>query len=493
MSRARAIAHQAARLFTGTLSAKALDLIFYFILASRLGVAGFGRYMFALSFTLLFTALGDLGISTVFTREVARTPGRTRELLRRSLTVKLALSAVTLLAVPLAAGFGPGGRESLSLVVPIAFAMLLNSTSLLFDGLLRAAGRAGRSGLNLTLQSAAAFASGIALLALGFGPRAGAYALLIGAAVRVVSSVAWSRDLWRREPTPAEIAAGPEGAGAARSARELLREAAPLALSGIFIAVYFRIDSVILRAVQGESAVGLYAGAYRMFEAFAMLAMTFRTVLFPVMARAADGPEGSLGVLCRKSIRLYLLFTFGIAVFFTFEASAIVRAVLGAAYAPSAPALAILMWALPGSYMADTLMFLITAQRRQSLGTWAVGIAAVANVILNLVFVPMLSIRGAAAATVATEWLSFGLLFATFLRADRVQGMGGVVWRPLVAGAMLAVVLAFTSAWLPAGAGGLAIAGCGSIAVYTLALKALGAFTREDMDVARALVPGRAR
>ena len=491
MSRASVIARQAARLFTGTLLARALDLLFYFILASRLGVAGFGRYMFALSFTLLFSALGDLGISTVFTREVSRAPGRTRELLRRCLSVKLALSVVTLLAVPVAAGFGPGGRDSLALVVPLAIAMLLNSTSLLFDGLLRAAGRAGRSGLNLTLQSATVLASGVALLALGFGPHAGAYAMLIGAVVRVGSSVVWSSDLWGRRPdvppTTADMDALP-----ARSARALLREAAPLALSGIFIALYFRIDSVILRAVQGEAAVGLYAGAYRMFEAFAMLAVTFRSVLFPVMARAADGPAGSLAVLCRKSIRLHLLFTFGIAVFFTFEAPAVVRAVLGPGYAAAAPALAILIWALPGSYMADTLLFLITAQRRQSLVTWAVGIAAVANVVMNLLLVRRFSILGASAATVATEWLSFALLFAMFQRAAPMPGVAAVVWRPLAAGAVLAAALALGAARLPGGPGGLVLAGAGSLVVYALALVALGAFTRADLDVARGLVRGGA-
>src|SRR5438094_7945621 len=98
MSRARALLQQAARLFTGTLTAKALDFALYLLLANRLGVAEFGRYMFALSFTLLFNALGDLGISTVFTREVARAPGRTRELLRLCLMVKVVLLALTLIA-----------------------------------------------------------------------------------------------------------------------------------------------------------------------------------------------------------------------------------------------------------------------------------------------------------------------------------------------------------------------------------------------------------
>ncbi len=512
MSLSRAIGRQTVRLFAGTLLAKGLDFVLYLLLARTLGVEQFGRYTFALSFTLLFNALGDLGLSTVFTREVSRAPERVRELLRPCLALKLVLSVITMLAVLVAARSGPGGGESLALVVPIVAGMLLNSAALVFDGLLRAAGRAGRSGLNLTVQSVTALACGAALLGFGLGPLAGAYAFLAGAIVRTISALAWSRDLWLAptgaksvDSSIADVTSNFAKTGDATSADvaattplpptplALLREAVPLALSGIFIAIYFRIDAVVLRALHGNQAVGLYAGVYRMFEAFAILAVTFRSVLFPVMARAADGPAGSLGVLCRKSIRLHLLFTFGVAVFFTFEAPAIVRAVLGPDYAAAAPALAILIWALPGSYMADTMLFLLTAQRRQSLGTWAVGITATANVILNLALVPRFSFLGSSAATVASEWLSFALLFAMFQRAAPVPGLGGVVWRPVVAAGVLAAGLAATSSWGPEGVAGIAIAGIASMTAYTLVLIGLGAIGREDLQLLRSLIPARAQ
>jgi len=505
MSLARAIGRQTVRLFAGTLVAKTLDFVLYLLLARTLGVEQFGRYTFALSFTLLFNALGDLGISTVFTREVARSPERIRELLRPCLTVKLVLSVITMSMVLIAARFGPGAGESLMLVVPIVAGMLLNSAALLFDGMLRAAGRAGRSGLNLTVQSIAALVCGAALLGFGLGPLAGALAFLAGAIVRTISALAWSHDLWlgtARVSPGTPIAASTPGEGIEATAVPpgtphvpssplvLLREAVPLALSGIFIALYFRIDAVVLRTLQGEHAVGLYAGVYRMFEAFAIIAVTFRSVLFPVMARVADGPAGSLGALCRKSIRLHLLFTFGVAVFFTFEAPAIVRVVLGPDYAAAAPALAILIWALPGSYMADTLLFLLTAQRRQSLGTWAVGITAAANIVLNLLLVPRFSFLGSSVATVASEWLSFALMFAMFRSEAPVVGLGAVVWRPVVAAGVLAAGLALTSSWGTQGLARLALAGVASVAGYLLVLVGLGAVGREDLKLVRSIVPG---
>ena len=90
MSTTRAVARGTTRLLAGLLSAKALDFVFYLLLARKLGVEQFGRYSFGMSFTLLFTMVADLGVMTLFTREAARTPARVHALLRQTAGVKLA-------------------------------------------------------------------------------------------------------------------------------------------------------------------------------------------------------------------------------------------------------------------------------------------------------------------------------------------------------------------------------------------------------------------
>jgi O-antigen/teichoic acid export membrane protein len=209
------------------------------------------------------------------------------------------------------------------------------------------------------------------------------------------------------------------------------------------------------------------------------------------MARAAAGPAEALGTLCRRTLRAQLLFTLGVAVFMSFFAGAVVRGALGPAYGPAVPGLALLVWALPGAYMADTLLSLLTAQRRQALGTWAVGITAAANVILNLALVPRLSVLGSVAATVASEWLCFALLLVMFRRTVPLSGLGELAWRPALAGALLAGALAIGGRWAPGGIGGLALAAFVSAPLYGLLLVALGAVGREDLAWMRALLGGR--
>lgn len=269
----------------------------------------------------------------------------------------------------------------------------------------------------------------------------------------------------------------------------LMREAAPFALSGVFIAIYFRMDSVLLNVLQGPAAVGLYGSVYRFFEALVLVSAAYRSVLFPIMARSADGPPEALGVLCRKSFRVQLIFTVGVAVLVTVESRRIVEVLLGPAYAEAAPALAILMWALPAAFMLDTLLHLLAAQRRQIDTARVVAITAAFNVALNLVLIPRWSILGAAAATVASELVCFALMFATFRRTVPGTGLARAIRAPLAAGIAAALAMAALAPVSPGGASGMVFSGCVGVFVYVVTLVVMGAVGRADADLLRAMLP----
>jgi O-antigen/teichoic acid export membrane protein len=340
-----------ARLIGGLGAARVMDFGFYLILARALGVERFGVYTFSVSFVMLAHVLTDMGLSIVLARDVAKSPARIRALLSEAVRLKAALALVTMIAVGAAAGIAGLPRDVLAAVALLTIAMVSNSLAQTFEAILKSAGRAGSAGLSAFAQSTAGLLTGAALIVLGAGVFAGVLAYLVAAVVHVSVAAARSRDLWR-------------GQGAAEAPRQrgrMLREALPLALSGVFIAIYFRIDAVMLQALQGERAVGLYGGVYRLFEALAILSAAARSVLFPLMARAADGPADALRLLCRRSLRLQLMGTIGIAVFLSMQAEPIVLALLGDGFAPAAPALALLACAVPFAFMADLLLAFLIA------------------------------------------------------------------------------------------------------------------------------------
>jgi len=342
--------------------------------------------------------------------------------------------------------------------------------------------------VSIVAQSATAVTVGAALVLSGFGALGGACAYFLAAIVHLVVAAIWARDLWWKiKPTKENLRP------VWPSWRALIKEAMPFAISWAFITVYFRIDSVLLNLFKGSTDVGLYGSCYRLFEAFVLFSVAYRSVLFPVMARAADGPAESLGVLCRKSFRLHLMFTVGVAVFMTFEAKQVIGVLLGPAYVAAAPALVILMWALPGAFMAGTLLHLLAAQRRQSVSARAMAITALFNVMANLVLIPRFSLVGAAATTVASELLSFTLMFLAFSRTVPGIGLFGVARAPLVAGAIAGGALVLLSPLNPGGAAGLALMAILAMSAYVLALVALGALGRQDFELVQAVLPAAFR
>jgi len=500
------IARGTLRLLFGQLASRLVEFALYLLLARRLGVEGFGLYMFAFSFTLLFSVLADCGVSTVLTREVARAPERTRALLGDVLRIKIVLGVVALAAVLAVAALTGQPRSSMVFIGLFTLGMLIHSAAAVFEALLRADGRNGAAGLSQVWASIANLAAAALLIAdhgatrvagaPGFGVWAGALAYAISGMVHFLAAVWPARHLWHaRAQAPTAAAALARATAATRwTARvAMLREAAPLAISGVFIALYFRIDSVMLHAMIGERAVGLFGGIYRVFEVLALIAVSFRSVLFPIMARVADGPREALAALTRKSLRVHLLFTVVVAVFFTVEARPIVSLVLGPGYEDAAPGLAVLIWALPGSYMADTLIHLLIAKRQQLAASWAVGLVGLFNVALNLVVIPRWSFTGAAAATVVSEVLCFVLLFASFRRDVPGVSFARVAVAPLAAGAVTGGALLLVTPWLPPGPWGLAIAAFASLAGYAGVLSLLRAIGREDLALLRdLLLPRRA-
>ncbi len=490
--------HQVARgtvnLLCGMAGGKALDFGLYVILARGLQVEQYGRHMYALSFTLLFSIVADLGVGTVFARDSSQDPESSRALLRTTLGLKVLLAIATGVAavgVAFATGASPA---TIALVALFTLGMLINQVAGLFETLLRNENRAGVAGLSMVAQSLIALTLGGFLLALGAGVFSGALAYLCGAVVHLLTAANWSRQHWRYEhaDTAPERFPMPRFPSLTASTT-LIRNAAPLALTGVFLTLFFRADTVILNAVRGPEAVGLYGSVFRFFEALVLVSVAYRSVLFPFMARQADRPVEALRVLCRKSFRVHLIFTVGVAVIVSSQAQVIVNLVLGARYASAAPVLAILVWALPAVFMTDTLLHLLLAQHRQAASARSIALAAAANVALNLVLIPRWGIAGAGMALVGSQVLCFGLMFSEFRRTVPGVGLAYAIRAPLLAGGTAALAMSALGPVSPDGMTGMVISGCIGGVVYLAALALLGALGREDAELMQDLLPSALR
>lgn len=133
----------------------------------------------------------------------------------------------------------------------------------------------GRSNLALVLGTAAAVAAMVIAALAGAGP----YTFIIGLLVRTSVSAA---GMWMWAPVRPRLAFERE------QVRPLLLFGIPILLTTVLIFYYTNIDYLIIHAVLGYSAVGLYYGAYRYPHYIHQVQYLVSTVVYPAFTKAAD-------------------------------------------------------------------------------------------------------------------------------------------------------------------------------------------------------------
>jgi O-antigen/teichoic acid export membrane protein len=222
----------------------------------------------------------------------------------------------------------------------------------------------------------------------------------------------------------------------------LMRVAAPIGLAGVFGTVFFRVDTALLAWFESDEVVGQYGAAFRLFESTLFVSWSVGTAVYPVFSRLSRETEPPIAAVFDRTLKLVVAVTLLIAVAAGTVGRPLVELLYGSAYAEAGTALILLAPAIalyPVAHVAGVLLY---ARDRQIAMATVYGLAAVANVVLNLVLIAAFSLDGAAVAASLT-WL----LLATALLALAVQTGGGldagrVVGGPILAAAVSAVAFA---------------------------------------------------
>lgn len=386
-----------------------LALAFFFNawFVRALGPAEYGRYSWAVSFASLFGALATLGMDSLVVRDLTREPGRSGEILGTAQAMRVAAGAVAWAAASVAAFAFREDAPSRSLVAIVGASSVFLGAGvfeLWFQSRLATRGTAiGRVVVAVAVQVTR---GGLILAA----APTWAFGLLYTASNALTAATAWALFLRLR---------GPEGrltVSAART-RALARDTVPLALAGLAIVIYFKVDQVLLVSLVGDHENGLYAPAAMLSEVFYFLPLAIGGSAFPLIVRARDelAPE-AFRLRLQQFYDAMAALGYAVAIPMALLAGPIVLLLFGPAYADTAGILRVHV----ASFLFTTLgiargRFLIADGR-----TWfafaSTALGALANVGLNLLLIPRHGALGAAWATVAAY------AFSNYL--------SGFLWRP---------------------------------------------------------------
>ena len=184
----------------------------------------------------------------------------------------------------------------------------------------------------------------------------------------------------------------------------ILKKSYPFAILTLLMALYFRIDSVMLERMlpDGKEQAGIYAQAYRILDAAAMFAFLFAGLLLPMFSRMLKNKE-SIDQLTFFSMILLIVPVLGITSASFFYRSEIMDLLYHQHVESSSLIFGVLILSYIG--IATTYIFgtLLTANGSLKQLNLMAGFGVLLNVILNFILIPKYAAFGAAIASLVTQ------------------------------------------------------------------------------------------
>ncbi|MGB8274445.1 MAG: polysaccharide biosynthesis C-terminal domain-containing protein, partial [Alphaproteobacteria bacterium] len=148
---------------------------------------------------------------------------------------------------------------------------------------------------------------------------------------------------------------------------------------------------------------GIYAVAIRAAELLTFVLAAVNTVIAPrVASYYYQGDSVRLQRLLSASARRALLLTLPLGLMLIIAGPWLLNTVFGAEYAPGAIAMAILAGAQLVNVAAGSVGLVLNMTGHERITAWGVGLAAILNIALNALLIPLWGIEGAAIATASS-------------------------------------------------------------------------------------------
>lgn len=361
-----------------------------------LGPENFGVLSYAISFVGLFATIATLGLDSIVVRELVKDPDRRDEVLGSVFYLRI-IGAVIAVILTIVTSFIL--KESffnillISIIVTSTLFQSLNVVEYYFQARVE-------SKFNVYVQSSSLILASIikVLLVLLSAP------LIYFAVVYVLEFMFLSvgffivykiNDLkisnWKFKSS---------------TAIELVKDAWPLILSGVVIAVYMKIDQVMIKNMLSNKELGYYAAAVKLSEAWYFVPMAISTSLFPAIVKAKQVSEKLYFSRLQKLYDILAWMAIAIAIPVTFLSEFIIKIIFGVKFLPAAPVLTIYIWAGVATFLGVASSQYLISENMTKLSFFRTLLGLIINVFLNLILIPIYGIVGSALATLISYTLS---------------------------------------------------------------------------------------
>ena len=474
MSSVKTIAANTGFLFSTEVVSKLLSFVLVVVITRYLGSIGFGKYSFAFAFIGLVTMISHMGLTVYIFREIAKDKSKAESLVNNTLTLKLVITIVSyLIALPIALVWPKTNAILLAIIL-----VMVNELFGMFNTLMGIVFKAYEKNhfvlYSTTIERILSLALGSYALISGKG----LYGLLLALiASRIINSLFCFIASYKgfvRLSLSFDF----------RLWWSLLTNSWPFWFTMVFQRIYYQISTVMLTAMKTYQVTGWYNAASTLVAALTFIPSVITHATFPAMSRFHNtNSKDYLVRLYRKSFYYLLVVGIPISIGVSLLAQRIIIWMYKEQFKESGTVLMISSVVIVFIFLNESMGYLLNSINKQHLFTLSTIICTISVVILNFALIPKFSYIGAAAATVITQVINFGILYYFTIKNNYPLNLFKISYKPVIAGMVMgALILYFKSIPITY------IIPLAAISYFAV-LSLIGGFGKEEWDILKSFVP----
>lgn len=391
-----------------------VGLLTTFLVARFMGPVDFGIFAFIFASIGLGLAVGQLGMDSLLVRSFVQSDRPEGEIIGTAILIKALANVISfaLVLVILVATID-GSQTELRILIMGASVFALSSVTTVLGPWFKAR-EDFKPLFNVRVISATISLAGkITVVAIDLSIFAMAAAhILYFVAETVVCFFLFAR----REGAPVHTWTFERS-----TARDLFSRGVPLFFATVIAATYMNVDMIMLRYFWDARTVGEYALVPQILNAVQIIPYAITSAAFPaILALVGQNSDRGAAALCRRIYIQLLLFSVATLLFVVFVVRPLTPLVFGPAYEASLKTMLVAAFAIPIIFMRHlgTKLFVAYNIRYDFVKMELAGLAA--NVVLNILLIPLYAGLGAAIATVMAYFFSTIVMALLFKRSRAI-------------------------------------------------------------------------
>ena len=370
------------------------------LLTRYLGRTGYGQYSTVISYMMIFITLADLGIYTLFLREVSKPGVDESKISSNFFSLRLATVLIVVLIANVIRIFLPYPSVVKTGILIVSLFGVFSSLSQVIAGIFQ-------KYLTFYIVSISDIITSLIQIVVVFvsiKANLGLYAFLSAVAISsgaqfvftfllsqryVRTKFAFDWELWKK----------------------IFKTALPVAVSVVFTLIYFRLDTIMISLMKPIGDVGVYNVATKVLEMIVFFPSMYASLVMPALAKYSCSDKNQFLGVFKKTFDIFSVFAVIVVAGVLILADEAVSIIGGVEFLSSALPLRIIAPAIGMIFLGNLGGRTIIVLNLQKYGMWIYLTGAVFNFVANLFLIPKFSYNGAAFSTLVTEVIVTALLF----------------------------------------------------------------------------------